>query len=140
MIRKVTENFYNYDCALPHVPGFVDDSWRNDRCPKLCLDIGNYTVILWCDFHDPELRELQEEGKQYTAEFRYNDEPIRPEEDMEVVPVDFAHYALEILYTHWLELHKLPSMSADELLMTDKLDLKQRVWLIEFYQLWGAAC
>lgn len=55
--------FPDYDGTMPDVPGFTDQSWHNDICPKLMN--ADESVIIWCDYVNPELREMQ-------AKYRFN--------------------------------------------------------------------
>lgn len=48
--------FPDYDGTMPDVPGFTDQSWHNDICPKLMN--ADESVIIWCDYVDPDLREM----------------------------------------------------------------------------------
>ena len=46
--------------------GFEDDSWGNDSCPKLWYEGKGYTVLIWIETIDPNMREFEGE-KQFTA-------------------------------------------------------------------------
>ncbi len=46
--------------------GFEDDSWGNDSCPKLWYEGKGYTVLIWIETIDPNMREFDDE-KQFTA-------------------------------------------------------------------------
>lgn len=46
--------------------GFIDDSWGNDSCPKFYYSGKGYTVLIWIETIDPNMREFEGE-KQFTA-------------------------------------------------------------------------
>ena len=46
--------------------GFVDDSWGNDSCPKLWYEGRGYTVLIWIETIDPDMREFMG-AKQFSA-------------------------------------------------------------------------
>ena len=47
--------FPSFDYELPNLGAkWVDDSWHNDVCPK----IYNGKLVIWCDYLDPERREI----------------------------------------------------------------------------------
>ena len=50
--------FPHYDDTLTLPDGWVDTSWHNDVCPSFEKVFGDTTFRLWCDFKDPELREV----------------------------------------------------------------------------------
>jgi len=50
--------FPHYDDTLSLPEGWIDTSWHNDICPSFERVCGDTTFRLWCDFKDPELREL----------------------------------------------------------------------------------
>tara|TARA_R110000868_G_scaffold391097_2_gene661003 strand:+ start:117 stop:446 length:330 start_codon:yes stop_codon:yes gene_type:complete len=50
--------FANYDDVLSIPAGWVDTSWHNDICPSFEKTFGDVTFRLWCDFKNPELREV----------------------------------------------------------------------------------
>ena len=55
MPRTYRTEFSDFDYEMPTLPGFRDESWGNDVCPKLVSDDGK--LIIWCDYRDPGLRE-----------------------------------------------------------------------------------
>jgi hypothetical protein len=50
--------FPHYDDTLTLPDGWVDTSWHNDVCPSFEKVFGDTTFRLWCDFKDPEQREV----------------------------------------------------------------------------------
>ena len=50
--------FPHYDDTLSLPEGWTDTSWHNDICPSFERVYGDTTFRLWCDFKDPELREV----------------------------------------------------------------------------------
>jgi hypothetical protein len=50
--------FSSYDDELTLPAGWVDTSWHNDTCPSFEKIVGDTTIRLWCDFKDPDLREV----------------------------------------------------------------------------------
>jgi hypothetical protein len=57
--------FPHYDDTLSLPEGWIDTSWHNDICPSFERVYGDTTFRLWCDFRDPELRELG--GQRFTV-------------------------------------------------------------------------
>ena len=55
---RYMEEFPHYDDQLNLPDGWVDSSWHNDVCPSFEKTIGDTTLRLWCDFKDPDLREV----------------------------------------------------------------------------------
>jgi hypothetical protein len=53
--------FPDYDDTITIPEGWLDDSWHNDICPK----ITKGTWVIWCDYKDPDRREI--EGQQFVA-------------------------------------------------------------------------
>jgi len=50
--------FPHYDDTLSLPEGWTDTSWHNDICPSFERVYGDTTFRLWCDFKDPEQREV----------------------------------------------------------------------------------
>ncbi len=50
------KEFPHYDDVLTVPPGFTDTSWGNDVCPR--FEDSSKGLVLWCDYKNPELREL----------------------------------------------------------------------------------
>jgi hypothetical protein len=57
--------FPGFDYPLPSLEGFADQSWHNDVCPKLVREDGDTVITVWCDYADPDRRELM--GLRYTV-------------------------------------------------------------------------
>jgi hypothetical protein len=57
--------FPHYDDTLSLPSGWIDTSWHNDTCPSFERVFGDTTFRLWCDFKDPELREVG--GQRFTV-------------------------------------------------------------------------
>jgi hypothetical protein len=51
--------FRNYDDTLTLPEGWVDVSWHNDACPSFQKAFGNVTFRIFCDYKDPDQREMQ---------------------------------------------------------------------------------
>jgi hypothetical protein len=64
--------FPHYDDTLTLPDGWVDTSWHNDVCPSFEKFIGNTTFRLWCDFKDPEMREVG--GRRFTVTHDFEEE------------------------------------------------------------------
>ncbi len=58
--------FPDFDAAtLPAIPAdWTDASWHNDSCP--CFNTGK-GVVVFIDFADVDLREIQEEGDRFSV-------------------------------------------------------------------------
>jgi hypothetical protein len=55
---------FDYEIPMDELAPFVDESWHNNACPNLGYeypeadkDMGGCKLLLWCDFHDPALRD-----------------------------------------------------------------------------------
>lgn len=59
--------FPHYDDTLTLPEGWVDTSWHNDVCPSFEKLIGDMRYRIWCDFKDPELREVG--GRRFNVAF-----------------------------------------------------------------------
>lgn len=58
-MRTVKTEFPDYDGVLPVIAGYEDSSWHNDACPSIEKDYYNgVRVRIWCDYVDPEKREM----------------------------------------------------------------------------------
>jgi len=57
--------FPHYDDTITLPDGWVDTSWHNDVCPSFEKVFGDTTMRLWCDFKDPEQREVG--GSRFTV-------------------------------------------------------------------------
>lgn len=57
--------FPHYDDILTLPDGWVDASWHNDVSPSFEKRMGDITYKIWCDFKNPDLREVG--GKQFTV-------------------------------------------------------------------------
>ena len=57
--------FPHYDDTITLPNGWVDASWHNDVSPSFEKQIGDITYKIWCDFKDPNKREVG--GKQFTV-------------------------------------------------------------------------
>lgn len=64
--------FANYDQELIFPDGWIDTSWHNDVSPSFEKQLGDITYKIWCDYKDPEKREVG--GKQFTvATYDFNE-------------------------------------------------------------------
>lgn len=50
--------FPHYDDTLILPDGWEDISWHNDACPSFQKVFGDVTFRIFCDFKDPDLREM----------------------------------------------------------------------------------
>lgn len=57
--------FPDFDNELSFPEGWVDSSWHNDVSPSFEKQFGDITYKLWCDYKDPDRREVG--GKQFTV-------------------------------------------------------------------------
>jgi hypothetical protein len=57
--------FPDYDDELSLPEGWVDTSWHNDVSPSFEKQFGEVTYKLWCDYPDPDRREVG--GEQFTV-------------------------------------------------------------------------
>ena len=59
--------FPKYDDVLMLSNDWIDSSWHNDVSPSFEKLIGEIKYKIWCDFKDPDRREVG--GKQFTVTF-----------------------------------------------------------------------
>jgi hypothetical protein len=64
--------FPKYDDVLMLSNDWIDSSWHNDVSPSFEKQIGDIKYKIWCDFKDPDRREVG--GKQFTVTFYDNSE------------------------------------------------------------------
>ena len=57
--------FPDFDNELVLPDGWIDSSWHNDVSPSFEKQLGDITYKIWCDYKDPEKREVG--GKQFTV-------------------------------------------------------------------------
>jgi hypothetical protein len=57
--------FPHYDDELNLPDGWIDSSWHNDVSPSFEKHMGDIIYKIWCDFKDPNRREVG--GKQFTV-------------------------------------------------------------------------
>jgi hypothetical protein len=57
--------FPDYDLLLSLPAGWVDVSWHNDVSPSFVKQFGEVAYKLWCDYSDPDRREVG--GEQFTV-------------------------------------------------------------------------
>ena len=57
--------FPSFDDELSLPDGWIDTSWHNDVSPSFEKQLGDITYKIWCDYKDPEKREVG--GKQFTV-------------------------------------------------------------------------
>ena len=50
--------FPDYDDAITLPEGWRDVSWHNDICPSFEKDLNDVTYKIFCDYKDPERREV----------------------------------------------------------------------------------
>ena len=54
---------FDYELTIPD--GWTDSSWHNDVSPSIEKQFGDIKYRIWCDFADPERREVG--GKQFVV-------------------------------------------------------------------------
>lgn len=54
---------FDYELTIPE--GWTDSSWHNDVSPSIEKQFGDIKYRIWCDFADPERREVG--GKQFVV-------------------------------------------------------------------------
>jgi hypothetical protein len=54
---------FDYELTIPD--GWTDTSWHNDVSPSIEKQVGDIKLKIWCDFKDPNKREVG--GKQFTV-------------------------------------------------------------------------
>lgn len=59
--------FPDFDNELSLPEGWIDTSWHNDVSPSFEKQFGDVTYKIWCDYKDPDRREVG--GEQFTACF-----------------------------------------------------------------------
>jgi len=69
--RTIKTEFPDYDDRLSFPDGWIDCSWRNDVCPSYEKDFGSTTYKIFCDYKDPERREVG--GARYSVSININD-------------------------------------------------------------------
>lgn len=66
--------FENFDDVIEIPEGWINTTWRNNACPSIELQIDkDYSVTIWIDYKNPELREMK--GKRFIVSL------VDPEED-----------------------------------------------------------
>ena len=73
---------FDYEITIPE--GWTDDSWHNDVCPKI---YNNDKLVIWCDYKDPERREM--EGRQFIVS-SYIEESYEPIQEFDTFEDAFA--------------------------------------------------
>jgi hypothetical protein len=71
--------FPHYDDQLIFPDDWIDSSWHNDVSPSFEKQIGDIRFKIWCDFKDPDLREVG--GKQFTVAL-YDDNEFEELQDL----------------------------------------------------------
>jgi hypothetical protein len=69
------KEFPHYDDTLSLPEGWTDTSWHNDICPSFERVYGDTIFRLWCDFKDPERRELG--GQRFTVCTYLNEDELK---------------------------------------------------------------
>lgn len=64
-MRTLNSEFPNYDDIINMPDGWHDSSWHNDVSPSFEKQIGEVIFKIWCDYKDPNRREVG--GKQFTV-------------------------------------------------------------------------
>ena len=57
-MRTAKSEFPDSDDTINMPEGWIDTSWHNDACPSFEKTFGDTTFRLWCDYVDPERREM----------------------------------------------------------------------------------
>jgi hypothetical protein len=70
--------FPEYDDTFAIPDGWHDVSWRNNACPsiakKCTLLDKDFSVVIWCDYKDPNMRDWGPDSKQFTVSIESTDE------------------------------------------------------------------
>ena len=95
--------FPDFDYALPTLPGFADESWHNDICPKLVRSLVPYydspIVTVWCDYADPDRRESMK-SRRYTIALTH----YLADETIQIAESDDLGQIIDILRAlRWLD-------------------------------------
>jgi hypothetical protein len=67
--------FPHYDDTITLPEGWTDTSWHNDVCPSFEKTFGDTIFRLWCDFKDPEKREVG--GLRFTVCTYLNEDELK---------------------------------------------------------------
>lgn len=63
------QEFRNFDFDIPHLEGFIDNSWHNDVCPSFVRKLNDSKeVVVWVNYADESRRECG--GKQFAIVIR----------------------------------------------------------------------
>jgi hypothetical protein len=57
------DEFPDYDDTLTLPEGWQDMSWHNDACPSFDRKVGDINFRIYCDYSDPDRREMQGEPR-----------------------------------------------------------------------------
>lgn len=136
---EIRSTFGEYDDVLPIVPGFVDDSYGNDACPKLTLQIGDYIADLYCDYRNYESREMPG-GPQFALTVGDEDLYERVhKESFDAIPAGLAHKVLTMIMADWCQRQGLTHEDADEMILRDDLTTAQRTFISDVITAWESA-
>jgi hypothetical protein len=64
--------FPDFDYTITMPDGWQDVSWHNDVCPSFEKTFGNVTYKIFCDFANPQRREV--DGEQFIVSVYIEDE------------------------------------------------------------------
>ena len=99
--RTYRTEFPDFDYELPSLPGFTDESWKNDMMPV--LRSKERRVAVWCDYADLSKRDaMTVEGKRFTVQ-RTDEHGALTDE-----PSDLFETDSELDLRAWLAVHQLP--------------------------------
>jgi hypothetical protein len=136
---EIRSTFGEYDDVLPIVPGFVDDSYSNDACPKLTLQIGDYICDLYCDYRNYESREMPG-GPQFALTVGDEDLYERVhKESFDAIPAGLAHKVLTLIMADWCQRQGLKHEDAEEMILRDDLTTAQRTFISDLINAWESA-
>jgi hypothetical protein len=69
--------FENFDDVIEIPEGWISTSWRNNACPSMALEINeDYSITIWIDYKNPELRETV--GKRFIVSLENLEEDFTP--------------------------------------------------------------
>lgn len=88
--------FENFDDVIEIPEGWINTTWRNNACPSIELQIDeDYSVTIWIDYKNPELREMK--GKRFIVSLVDPEEDYSPMGEFDTIEEAIKH--AEILKT-----------------------------------------
>ena len=82
--------FENFDDVIEIPEGWISTSWRNNACPSMALEIDeDYSVTIWIDYKNPELRETV--GKRFIVSLENLEEEYTPMGEFDTIEEAIKH-------------------------------------------------